>query len=106
MQTIEKQSGIAKYIVVYLCMLAIPAIEVAIAYQHIDGLQMVAQMMAVVILGAGLGIMFFMNLATERRSMIIATAIFTLFVLGAINYGWTDSFRLRLGAPFSTYQSK
>ncbi len=106
MQTVEKQGGIGKYIVVYLCLLVIPAIEVAVAYQHIDSLQMVAQMMALVILGAGLGIMFFMNLAMEKRSMIIAAAIFTLFVLGAINYGWTDSFRLRLGAPFSTYQSK
>jgi|SRR5450631_1679818 cytochrome c oxidase subunit IV len=104
MQTVEKQSGIGKYVIVYLCMLAIAAAEVAVAYQHIDGMQMVAQMMALVILGAGLGIMFFMNLATEKRSMIIAAAIFTLFVLGAINYGWTDSFRVRSGAPFSTYQ--
>lgn len=104
MQRAEKQGGIGKYVVVYLCMLVIPAIEVAVAYQHIDGMQMVAQMMALVILGAGLGIMFFMNLATEKRSMIIAAALFTLFVLGAINYGWTDSFRVRSGAPFSTYR--
>jgi len=103
MQTVEKQRGIGKYLIVYLCMLVISAIEVAIAYRHIDGVQMVAQMMALVILSAGLGIMFFMNLAMEKRSMIIAAAIFALFVLGTINYGWTDSFRLVSGAPFSTY---
>ena len=87
MQTVEKQGGIGKYVIVYLCMLVLPAIELAVAYQHIDGMQMVAQMMALVILGAGLGIMFFMNLAMEKRSMIIAAAIFTLFVLAAINSG-------------------
>jgi len=103
MQKVEKQSGIGKYIIVYVCMLVIPAIEVAIAYRHIDAVQMVAQMMALVILSTGLGIMFFMNLAMEKRSMIVFVAIFTLFVLATINYGWTDSFRLVSGAPFSTY---
>ncbi|MGH9513774.1 MAG: hypothetical protein ACRD2U_16730 [Terriglobales bacterium] len=103
MQTVEKQSGLGKYFVVYIGMLVIPAIEVVIAYQHIDGLQMAARMAALGIMEAGLGIMFFMNLAMEKHSMIIAVAIFTLFVLGAINYGWTDSFRLLSGAPFSKY---
>ena len=103
MQTVEKQSGLGKYLVVYLCMLVIPAIEVVVAYQHIDELQMVARMSALAILGAGLGIMFFMNLAMERHSLIIAVAIFALFALFAINYGWTDSFRILDGAPFSKY---
>jgi hypothetical protein len=42
-----------------------------------------------------------MNLATENHSFVLFIAVFTLFVLATINYGWTDSFRLLVGAPFA-----
>jgi hypothetical protein len=42
-----------------------------------------------------------MNLASENRNAMIGFAVFTLFVLAAINYGWTDSFRILLGVPYA-----
>jgi caa(3)-type oxidase subunit IV len=101
MNAAEKQSGVGKYFVVYLCMLAIPALEAVVAYQHIGGSQMLLGMLSLAIIGALLGVVFFMHLATEKPRFILFVAIFTLFVLATINYGWTDSFRLLVGAPFA-----
>jgi heme/copper-type cytochrome/quinol oxidase subunit 4 len=53
------------------------------------------------IIEALLGVLFFMHLAAEKPSFILFVAVFTLFVLATINYGWTDSFRLLVGAPFA-----
>lgn len=101
MSAAEKSSGLGKYLIVYLCMLAIPALEVVIAYQNIGGSQKLLGMLSLVIVGALLVVLFFMHLAAERRSFVLFVAVFTLFALATINYGWTDSFRLLVGAPFA-----
>jgi len=101
MNAAEKESGVGKYLVVYLCMLVIPALEVVVAYKHIGGSQMLPGMLSLAIVEALLGVLFFMRLATERPRFILFVAVFTLFVLATINYGWTDSFRLLVGVPFA-----
>jgi hypothetical protein len=38
----------------------------------------------------------------ESRGFVIFVAVFTIFVLLAMQYGWTDSFRMLVGAaPYS-----
>ena len=41
------------------------------------------------------------GLASENHSSVVAFAVFTLFVLATINYGWPDSFRLLFGVPYA-----
>jgi caa(3)-type oxidase subunit IV len=101
MNAAEKQSGAGKYFAIYLCMLVIPAIEVAVAYQHLGGSQMLATMLSLAMIEALLGVLFFMHLSSEKPKFILFVAVFTLFVLATINYGWTDSFRILVGAPFA-----
>jgi heme/copper-type cytochrome/quinol oxidase subunit 4 len=101
MSAAEKPSGLGKYLVVYLCMMAIPGLEVVIAYQNIGGSQKLLGMLSLAIIGALLGILFFMQLAMEKPRLILFVAVFTLFVLATINYGWTDSFRLLIGVPYA-----
>lgn len=101
MSTAQEQGGLGKYIIVYVCMLVIAAVEVGIAYRHPGGTQLLVSMLFFAIIGALLVISFFMRLAAEKSSLIVAFAIFTLFVLATINYGWTDSLRLLHGAPFA-----
>jgi hypothetical protein len=62
-----------KYIVIYLCILALAAFQFVIAYIHIDETAMFARMLLVVLL--------------------------------AMQYGWTDSYRMELGAPYSQPKS-
>ncbi|GAC1667800.1 MAG: hypothetical protein NVS9B4_23700 [Candidatus Acidiferrum sp.] len=101
MSTAEEQSGLGKYLVVYICMLVITAIELVIAYHHPSGGKLLVSMLLLAFIGASLGILVFMRLGAEKHSLMVAFAVFTLFVLATINYGWTDSFRILLGAPFA-----
>jgi hypothetical protein len=42
-----------------------------------------------------------MHLWTEKRGFLLFVAIFTIAVLLGLQYGWTDSTRMIVGAPFS-----
>jgi len=102
MPTAERKSdGIKNDLVVYVCLLALAGLQFVIAYQRIDASQMFLRMLAVAIVEAGLAVMFFMHLWTEKRGFVLFVLIFTIFVLLGMQFGWTDSFRMVTGAPFS-----
>ena len=102
MPTAERKSdGIKNDLVVYVCLLALAGLQFVIAYQHIDASHMFLRMLAVAIVEAGLAVMFFMHLWTEKRGFVLFVLIFTIFVLLGMQFGWTDSFRMVTGAPFS-----
>ena len=96
----QKSAGMKKDMVVYFCILALAGIQFVIAYQSIDGSKMFVRMLIVAVVEAGLALLFFMHLS-ENRGLLWFVAIFTVFVLLAMQYGWTDSFRLSAGAPWS-----
>jgi cytochrome c oxidase subunit IV len=101
MNTAEKpRGGLMTYIVVYLCILALAGVQVVLAYQHVDGAQLFLRMLSVAVIQAGLGVMFFMHLRMERRSLILTLIPATLFVLLMMNMIWSDSFRLLHMRPF------
>jgi caa(3)-type oxidase subunit IV len=93
-------SGIGKDLVIYLCILALAAIQFFIAYQNIDATQMFVRMLIVAIIEAGLALLFFMHLA-ENRALLAFVVIFTVSVILGMQYGWTDSFRMLTGAPWA-----
>jgi cytochrome c oxidase subunit IV len=97
----HKTDGIGKDIVVYVCLLALASLQFVIAYQHIDASQMLWRMLAVAVLEAGLAELFFMHLWSEKRAFLAFVVIFTVAVLLGMQYGWTDSTRMVVGAPFS-----
>jgi cytochrome c oxidase subunit IV len=97
----HKSNGIRKDLAVYVCLLALAGLQFVIAYQNIDASQMFKRMLAVACVEAGLGALFFMHLWTEKRGFLLFVAIFTIAVLLGMQYGWTDSTRMVVGAPFS-----
>jgi heme/copper-type cytochrome/quinol oxidase subunit 4 len=97
----HKNSGMGKDLVVYLCILALAGIQFVIAYQDISASQMFVRMLIVAIVEAALALLFFMHL-WENRGLLWFFVIFTVFVLLAMQYGWTDSFRLSNGVPWAT----
>jgi heme/copper-type cytochrome/quinol oxidase subunit 4 len=97
----HKSSGVGKDIGVYVCLLALAGLQFVIAYQNIDPSQMLLRMLIVAIVEAGLAMMFFMHLWAEKRSFLVFVAVFTVFVLLTMQYGWTDSFRMLVGVPFA-----
>jgi cytochrome c oxidase subunit IV len=97
----RKSDGIGKELVVYVCLLALAGLQFVIAYQNLDTSQMFMRMLAVAVVEAGLAVMFFMHLWTEKRGFVVFVLVFTIFVLLTMQYGWTDSSRMVTGAPFS-----
>jgi heme/copper-type cytochrome/quinol oxidase subunit 4 len=89
-----------KYIVVYLIILAIAALQFVIAYSDISASQMLARMLILAVVEASLGLLYFMHLA-DNRGLLWFVAIFTVFVMLAMQFGWSDSFRLAGGVPWA-----
>jgi caa(3)-type oxidase subunit IV len=101
MKTAETPTGgMTTYLVVYVCILAIAGLQVVLAYQHTEGAQLLVRMLALAVIQATLGIMFFMHLRNERRSLRLALILATVFVLLMMNMIWSDSFRLMHMRPF------
>jgi len=90
----HKRQGIGKYLVVYLCVLALAGLQFVIAYQDIQASQMFRRMFSVAVIEAGMAVMFFMHLWSEKRGFLLFVVCFTIFVLLSMQFGWTDSFRL------------
>jgi caa(3)-type oxidase subunit IV len=97
----HKSGGIGKDLTVYICLLALAGLQFVIAYQNINASQMFVRMLVVAVVEAGLAVLFFMHLWTEKRGFMLFVLVFTIFVLLGMQFGWTDSSRMLVGAPFS-----
>jgi cytochrome c oxidase subunit IV len=93
--------GVGRDVAVYLCLLALAALQFFIAYQNIDASQMLTRMLIVACVEAGLAQLFFMHLWSEKRAFMLVVIVTTVAVLLGMQYGWTDSFRMVTGAPFA-----
>ena len=67
----HRSRGIGKDLVVYFCLLALAGLQFVIARQNIDASQMLWRMLAVAIVEAGLAVIFFMHLGTEKRGFML-----------------------------------
>jgi caa(3)-type oxidase subunit IV len=95
MSTAERGNGsLKKEIIVYVCILALSGLQIVLAYQHAQGAQLLVRMLAVALIQAGLGVMYFMHLLDERKNLRLALIPATIFVLLMMNMIWSDSFRL------------
>ena len=92
---------IGKYIAIYVCLLLLAAVQFYIAYLGIDTTAKFARMLLIAIAEAGLALLFFMHLWAEKRGFMLFVIVFTGFVLLAMQYGWTDSYRMDTGAPYT-----
>jgi len=97
----HKTGGNTKYLVTYVCILVIAALQFVVAYSNITPSQMLQRMMILACIEATLAVLFFMHLWMENRGLQWFVGVITIFVLLAMQYGWTDSFRLANGAPWT-----
>jgi cytochrome c oxidase subunit IV len=92
---------IAKYLPVYFILLAIAGVEIFLAYQNFSTAGVVRILLVLAIGSAALGLMYFMHLAQEKRSLFLTLIPATIFVLLMMNMIWTDSIRLLHMRPFA-----
>jgi len=85
---------IRKYLPVYFVLLAIFLVEVFLSVQHFATGTLVVILLLLAACSAGLGLMYFMHLADERRELFLTLIPVTIFVLLMMNMIWSDSVRL------------
>jgi caa(3)-type oxidase subunit IV len=102
MTTADKHTsgGMARDLIVYVCLLALAGIQFVIAYQDISTSQMLVRMLIVACIEAGLALLFFMHLS-DNRGLRWFVLLFTVAVIMGLQYGWTDAFRLSNGVPWA-----
>jgi cytochrome c oxidase subunit IV len=89
-----REESLKSDIIVYFVILVIAGLQILLAYRGGTVGQHVMEMLALAIVQAGLGIMFFMHLFQEKRSLMFALIPATVFVLLMMNVFWSDSFRI------------
>lgn len=89
-----REESLKADIVVYVITLVIAGLQVLIAYRGGTIGQHVIEFLSLAIIQAGLGVMFFMHLFQEKRTLMFALIPATVFVLLMMNVFWSDSFRI------------
>jgi heme/copper-type cytochrome/quinol oxidase subunit 4 len=85
---------IRKYLPVYFVLIGIFLVEVFLSFRIAATSTLVVVLLLLAICSAGLGLMYFMHLAQERRSLFLTLIPATIFVLLMMNMFWGDSVRL------------
>jgi len=92
---------IAKYLPVYFVLIGIFLLEVFLSFRNFSTPALVVVLLVLAFCSAGLGLMYFMHLAEERRSLFLSLIPATIFVLTMMNMIWGDSVRLLHMSPWS-----
>jgi heme/copper-type cytochrome/quinol oxidase subunit 4 len=89
-----------KDLIIYVCLLALAALQFVIAYQNITASQMIERMLIVACVEGGMALLFFMHLA-DNRGLRWFVLVFTVAVILGLQYSWSDAFRLTSGVPWA-----
>ena len=89
-----REESLKTDIIIYIVILVIAALQIVLAYTNGTVGQHVLEFLSLAIVQAGLGILFFMHLFQEKRTLMLALIPATVFVLLMMNVFWSDSFRI------------
>jgi cytochrome c oxidase subunit IV len=84
------------YVAIWLGLLLIVAAEVALTYAGLPPGTLLAALLALALMEAGLGLLYFMHLRYERRILFWSLIPALIFVFIMMNQFWSDAHRLRL----------
>ena len=82
------------YVVVWLGMILLVAVEVLATYTHPATGTLLATLLALALLEAAVALLYFMHLKYERRALLWWTVPLVLFALVMLDQLWPDAIRL------------
>jgi caa(3)-type oxidase subunit IV len=94
-ETATHEPRLRVYVTVWICLLGIVAIEVALTRARLPAGSLVLALLALAIIEAAIGVMYFMHLRYERRLLFWCLIPALVFVLVMMNQFWSDAHRLR-----------
>lgn len=87
--------GMRLYVAVWLGLLLIVGVEVALTYAGLPTGILLSALLALALVEAALGVLYFMHLRYERRALFWSLIPALIFVFIMMNQFWTDAQRLR-----------
>jgi cytochrome c oxidase subunit 4 len=87
--------GMRLYVAVWLGLLLIVGAEVALTYARLPTGTLLAALLALALVEAALGVLYFMHLRYERRTLFWSLIPALIFVFIMMNQFWSDAYRLR-----------
>jgi cytochrome c oxidase subunit 4 len=82
-------------VAIWLGLLLIVGAEVALTYAGLPSGTLLAALLALALVEAGFGVMYFMHLRYERRTLFWSLIPALIFVFIMMNQFWSDAYRLR-----------
>ena len=90
------------YVVVWIGLILIVGLEVFLTYERLPAGTLLACLLALALIEAALGVMYFMHLKYERPALFWSLIPYLLFALVLMDHFWPDALRLmrqRLPGP-------
>jgi cytochrome c oxidase subunit IV len=87
--------GMRLYVIVWVGLLLIVGAEVALTYAGLPTGTLLYALLTLAVVEAGLGVMYFMHLKYERRTLFWSLIPALIFVFIMMNQFWSDAYRLR-----------
>lgn len=88
------------YVIVWVGLVAIVAVEAMLTYAHLSTGTLVASLLALALIEAGIGLLYFMHLKYERTLLFWSVVPTMVFVFIMMDHFWPDALRLlRLRPP-------
>lgn len=88
------EPGMRFYLGVWSFLLCIAGFEVFLAYRGFSTSTLLAGLLVLALIGAGVGLLFFMHLKFERPVMMWSIILSVVFVLLMMNQIWPDAYRM------------
>jgi cytochrome c oxidase subunit IV len=93
--------GMRVYLVVWVGLILIVGVEVLLTYAHLSTTALLAGLLGLAIIEAGVALAWFMHLKYERRILFWCLIPALVFVLLMMNQFWSDALRLLSLRPWA-----
>ena len=90
----DHDPSMATYLGIWVGFLAIVGIEVAVTYRHPATKDLLAVLLFLAFIEAAFGLLYFMHMRYERKTLFWTVVPITLFVLFMMDHFWADAFRM------------
>jgi len=88
------EPGMTGYITIWVGLLCIVGIETFLATLHISTHRLLAALLMLAFLEAGIALLYFMHLRYEKPSLFWSLVPAVIFVLFMMNHIWPDAYRV------------
>ena len=90
----RNEPGMKLYVVVWIGLLVIVGVEVTLTYAHLSTGTLLASLLALALIEAGIGVLYFMHLRYERALLFWSVVPTMIFVFLMMDHFWPDALRL------------